>query len=373
MLERRGGAFLAGRALPGAQLRAFRHILERRTAALGGHMDVCPGCGEVAHGYNSCRDRHCPRCQAYAQERWVEQRAADLPGVGYFHLVFTLPAELGALAHRDQAEPCGLLFRCSWATVDEFASDPGRLGAKVGATSVPRAWGRRPRYHPHARMIVTGGGLTPRGAWRQCGKSFFAPVRAMSKVFRGKFLAGVRALAARGALAYEGGAAGLADPAELDRLVDAPRRKDWVVYAKPPFSGAGSALRYLGRHAHRVAISDSRIVSCEGGRVAFRYRDSRDGGRSKVCEPGALEFIRRFLMHVLPKGFCKKRHYGLLASRGKGGRLDLCRRLTGTPSRRRCAPDPAAIVARMIGRPPGTCRRCGCELVTFPIARPMRC
>ena len=367
VLARYGPAFLESRPLSAWQRKAFDDMLACRTAALGGHADVCPECGEVTYSYNSCRNRHCPKCQAYRREKWVEERSSDLLDVGYYHMVFTVPAELNPIFYSNQRECYNLLLRCAWETVRAFAADPRWLGARTGATAVLHTWGRRLQYHPHVHMIVPSGGLTRAGRWRSSGARFFAPVKAMSKAFRGKLLEGLRGLAPK--LGFHGSAAPLGEPGALGALVSSLYGRPWVVYCKRPFRDAGCVLAYLGRYTHRVAISNSRIVSCEGGRVVFDYRDPKDGDRVKRTSLDALEFIRLLLMHVLPKGFAKVRHYGILASRGKSGRMALCRRLTGTPARERAAVDPAALVERMIGRPPGTCASCGCKLV----ARPLLC
>lgn len=353
------------------QAKAFDDILACRTSVLGGHRNVCPECGEVDISYNSCRNRHCPKCQTYRKEKWVEERSADLLDIGYYHAVFTVPSELNAVFYCNQEACYSLLFRCAWETVREFADDPRHLGARTGATAVLHTWGRQLQYHPHVHMIIPSGGLTEHGAWRSGGKKFFAPVKAMSKVFRGKLLSELRGM--HGKLGFRGSAADLSDPKRFADLISSLYGRDWVVYCKKPFRDAGCVLAYLGRYTHRVAISNSRIASIEGGRVAFDYRDSRDGDRVKRTELDADEFIRRFLMHVLPRGFAKIRHYGILASRDKNERINRCKRLTNTPVTARVAIDPARIVERMLGRRPWTCSCCGCELAKVPLATPMRC
>ena len=365
VLARYGPSYLESHPLSLQQRKAYDDILACRTAKLGGHLDTCPECGERTPSYNSCRNRHCPKCQAYRRERWVEERSFDLLDVGYYHVVFTVPAALNPVFYCNQEACYSLLFRCAWETVKAFASDPKYLGANTGATSVLHTWGRRLQRHPHVHMIVPSGGLTATGKWRRSGKGFFAPVKAMSVVFRAKLLEGLKG--ALPDLRFYGMAEELASPDAFAGLVSSLYDRPWVVYCKKPFRDAGCVLAYLGRYTHRVAISNSRIRSCDGGRVEFDYRDSKDGDRVKRCSLAADEFIRRFLMHVLPRGFAKIRHYGILASRDKGARMALCKRLTGTPLRERVAVDPAAIVERMIGRPPGTCARCGCKLVAGPL------
>ena len=372
VLRAHGDEFLAahGASLTRRQRRAFDAMLACRTAELGGHVDRCEGCGHEMVSYNSCRDRHCPKCQAMRRERWVAREGGDLLDVGYWHVVFTVPHELACVFWRNQRAMYNLLFRCAWATVAAFAADRRWMGARTGATAVLHTWGRQLQYHPHVHMVVPSGGLTERGAWRRCGKSFFAPVKAMSKVFRAKLLEGVGGLAP--SLDLGGCASHLAAPGALSALVDELSSRDWVVYCKRPFRDAGTVLSYLGRYTHRVAISNGRIRSLEGGVVTFGYRDSRDGS-VRECRLGALEFIRRLLMHVLPKGLCKVRHYGILASRGKRARMALCRRLTSTPEPPP-TPDDRALLRRVLGRDPSACPRCGRTLL--PMVRmlePMRC
>ena len=366
-----GEAYRAGHRLSRQQQKAFDDICSCRTSSLGGHRNVCPECGEVDVGYDSCRNRHCPKCQAYRKEKWVEERSADLLDIGCCHAVFTVPAELSMLFCCNQEACCSLLLRCAWGTVREFADDPRYLGARTGATAVLHTWGRQLQHHPHVHMIIPSGGLTAHGTRRGGGGRFFAPVRAMPKVFRGKVLAAIRGMS--GQLGFYGSAAGLSDPKRFADLISALYEREWAVCCRKPFRDAGCVLAYLGRHTHRVAISDGRIVSADGGKVAFGYRDSRDGDRVKRMTLDADELIRRFLMHVLPRGFAKIRHHGILASRGKNARIDLCKRLTRTPLRARLAVGPAAIVERMIGRRPGVCACCGCALLKVPLATPMRC
>ena len=370
VLRAHGEEFLARHNLTPQRRKAFDAMLSCRTAELGGHVDRCEGCGHELISYNSCRNRHCPKCQAMRREQWVAREGCDLLDVGYWHVVFTVPHELACVFWRNQREMYNLLFRCAWATVATFAADPKWLGARTGAVAVLHTWGRRLQYHPHIHMVVPSGGLTARGGWRRCGKSFFAPVKAMSKVFRAKLLEGVRALAPT--LDLGGCASHLAGVGVLDSLVDRLFSKGWVVYCKRPFADAGCVLSYLGRYTHRVAISNSRIKSLKDGVVTFEYRDTGNG-RVRECRLDACEFIRRLLMHVLPKGFCKIRHYGILASRGKRERLALCRRLTSTPEP---APPPCGdeLLRRMLGRDPSRCPRCGATMLPMlRMLEPMRC
>lgn len=362
---RYGNSFLEKHVLSPQQMKAFRAISACRSSALGGHAEVCPECGEVSVSYNSCKNRHCPKCQAFRREVWVEKRSRDLLDVGYYHAVFTVPSELYALFYRNQRLCYALLFHASWETVKAFAKDPRYLGATPGATSVLHTWGRRLQYHPHVHMIIPSGGLSANKLWKSSGKNFFAPVKAMSKVFRAKLLSGLGKM--REDLRFPGATESLSDEGEFSHLITSLYKRDWVVYCKKPFRDAGCVLSYLGRYTHRVAISNSRIESCEDGIVRFSYRDAQDGNRLKTCTLSADEFIRRFLMHVLPKGFAKIRHFGILASRDKSARMALCRRLTRTPSPMREEPDPVAIITRMIGHAPGICSHCRCKLVAVPL------
>lgn len=258
IFARYGPAYLESHALSPRQRKAFDDILACRTSRLGGHADTCPECGEVTLSYNSCRNRHCPKCQAYRREKWVCERSFDLLDVGYYHVVFTVPAELNPVFFGNQETCYPLLFRCAWETVKAFAADPRYLGAKAGATSVLHTWGRQLQYHPHVHMIVPSGGLTSCGRWKSSGKNFFAPVKAMSKVFRGKLLEGLKG--ARPDLRFYGTAGDLASPDAFDGLVSRLHERDWVAYCKKPFRDAGCVLAYLGRYTHRVAISNSRIA-----------------------------------------------------------------------------------------------------------------
>ena len=280
VLRAHGEEFLATHALTAQQRRAYDDMLSCRTSDLGGHVDRCEGCGHELISYNSCRNRHCPKCQAIRRERWVAREGCDLLDVGYYHVVFTVPHEFACLFWRNQREMYNLLFRCAWATVTAFAADPRWLGAKTGAVAVPHTWGRKLQYHPHVHMVVPSGGLTDRGSWRRTGSKFFAPVKSMSKVFRAKMLEGVRALAPT--LDLGGSASHLADGGALGALVSELFERPWVVYCKRPFADARCVLSYLGRYTHRVAISNARIKSLAGGVVAFEYRDTRDG-RVREC------------------------------------------------------------------------------------------
>jgi hypothetical protein len=323
VIRSHGEAFLQkyGSHLTMTQKKALRDLAQCRTAALGGHVERCLDCGHERPAYNSCRNRHCPKCQALSRARWLERESAYLLPVEYHHVVFTLPAELAELALSNASALYNLLMQSAAETLREVTANPQRLGAQVGVLMVLHTWGQNLHHHPHVHCVVTGGGLscnargvvdaTPR--WVSCRSGFFLPVRVLSRVYRGKFLAGLRALAAQGKVALP----------ELGPLY----AKDWVVYAKPPFGGPEQVLKYLACYTHRVAISNHRLVKLADGRVTFRYHDYADARKEKLLTLSAEEFLRRFVQHVLPKGFMKIRHYGLLASRQREARLRQARRL----------------------------------------------
>jgi hypothetical protein len=332
-----GDAFRAkhGGHLSSAQRRALADLAVCRTAALGGHVERCLDCGHARIAYNSCRNRHCPKCQALARARWLEREATLLLPVEYHHVVFTLPAEVAELASANPTLLYNALFQAASATLRDVAANPKRLGAQIGILMVLHTWGQNLSHHPHVHAVVTGGGLScdERGnldaspTWRSCRPGFFLPVRVLSRVFRGKYLALVRAAFAEGKLILHGRLARLKEPDAFAAWLRPLYAKDWVVYAKPPFGGPAQVLKYLARYTHRVAISNARLVNVEAGRVTFRYKDYADDQRSKTMTLSADEFLRRFVQHVLPRGFVKIRHYGFLANRHRDEKLQLCRRL----------------------------------------------
>jgi hypothetical protein len=318
-----------------AQERVLGRIATCRTAALGGHVDECTqSCGYVRISYNSCRDRHCPKCQAPRRAQWLSERLERLLPVPYFHVVFTIPHDLNPLALRNKAAVYSILFQAASRTLLELARDPERLGADIGVTAVLHTWGQNLMLHPHLHCVVTGGGLSLDGErWVVGRERYLLPVKVLAKLFRGKFLALLERAYKAGELEFAGSTAELADPNAWAGLRDRLYRKDWVVYAKPPFGGAEQVFRYLGRYTHRVAISNHRIVNFADGEVSFTYKDYKDGARTKTMTLGAVEFLRRFLLHVLPKRFVRIRHYGLHASRNVNTKLVAARRLLepGTP------------------------------------------
>jgi hypothetical protein len=318
-----------------AQKKALRDLARCRTAALGGHVERCLDCGHERIAYNSCRNRHCPKCQAQARARWLASQAEQLLPVEYYHLVFTLPDELSDLARANPTVLYDMLFQSAAGAIRAVAADPKRLGAVPGLLLVLHTWGQTLQHHPHVHGVVTGGGLScdasgfidanPR--WVSCRPGFFLPVRVLSRVFRGKYLDGLRQAHAHGRLRFFGKLTPLAGAAAFQAFVRPLYRKDWIVYAKRPFGGPAQVLKYLARYTHRVAISNHRLVKLEDGRVTFRYKDYADEHQTKTMTLDALEFLRRFVQHVLPSGFVKIRHYGLLANRFRAERLAICRGL----------------------------------------------
>jgi hypothetical protein len=332
VIRSHGAAFLQkyGSHLSVTQKKALRDLARCRTAALGGHVERCLDCGAERMAYNSCRNRHCPKCQALSRARWLERESTYLLPVEYHHVVFTLPAELAELALTNALALYNLLMSAAAETLREVAANPKHLGAQIGVLMVLHTWGQNLHHHPHVHCVVTGGGLScnakggvdasPR--WVSCRPGFFLPVRVLSRVYRGKFLAGLRALHAQGKLQLPDWLA-----KSFHTWLSSLYAKDWVVYSKPPFGGPEQVLKYLARYTHRVALSNQRLAKLEDGHVTFRYKDYADSRKEKLLTLSAEEFLRRFVQHVLPKGFMKIRHYGLLSSRHREARLHLARRL----------------------------------------------
>lgn len=310
------------------QLKVLRAIRDCRTAALGGHLDRCPRCGHQAISYNSCRNRHCPKCQTNAREQWLAERSGDLLPVPYFHLVFTLPHDLSALVLQNKKLLYDLLFRTSAETVSEIAADPKHLGAEIGFLSLLHTWGQNLQHHPHVHCVVPAGGIaSDRSRWIPSPNRSFLPVRVLSKVFRGKFVDALKRLFRTGKLGFHGALRGLADPKLFRRFLRQLFSHQWVVYAKKPFGGPEHVLQYLARYTHRVAISNHRLIGFENGKVTFRWKDYAHGNKKRKMTLTADEFLRRFLLHVLPRGFVRIRHFGFLANRTRATLLPLCRRL----------------------------------------------
>ena len=327
-----GRAYRAAHAghLSLAQLKVMSAIENCRTAALGGHLEACEDCGQWRIAYNSCRNRHCPKCQGAAARTWLDEREADLLPVGYFHVVFTLPAEVADIAFQNKALVYDLLFKAASETMLTIAADPKHLGARIGITAVLHTWGSAMTHHPHVHMIVPGGGIAPDGSrWISSRPAFLLPVRVLGALFRRLFLTRLVALHDAGRLAFFGTMAHLAERRAFLRHLAAARKKRWVVYAKEPFAGPEAVLAYLSRYTHRVAISNRRLIRFDEDGVTFRYKDYRRPGaeRQQVMTLGPDEFIRRFLLHVLPSGFHRIRHYGLLAGSARKASLALAREL----------------------------------------------
>lgn len=312
------------------QLKVMSAIEQCRTAALGGHVEACEDCGHWRIAYNSCRNRHCPKCQGAAARTWLEAREADLLPVGYFHVVFTLPAEVADIAFHNKTVVYDLLFRAASATMLTIAADPRHLGARIGITAVLHTWGSAMTHHPHVHMIVPGGGIAPDGSrWISSRPAFLLPVRVLGRLFRRLFLTQLLALYDARRLSFFGAMAPLAERRAFLRHLSPVRKKRWVVYAKPPFAGPEAVLAYLSRYTHRVAISNRRLLAFDDVGVTMRYKDYRRDGadRQRVMTLSADEFIRRFLLHVLPRGFHRIRHYGLLAGSSRKASLALAREL----------------------------------------------
>ncbi|CAN5445981.1 IS91 family transposase [soil metagenome] len=317
------------RPLTGEERRVLRSIVSCRTAALGGHVETCDHCRHRRIAYNSCRNRHCPKCQASACARWVEARASELLPVEYFHVVFTLPDGFNSLALSNKRVVYGVLFDAVAQTLLEVAADRRHLGAKIGFVAILHTWGQNLGLHPHVHCVIPGGGLSADGQrWISCRRGFFLPVRVLSRVFRGKFIDLLRrAFRAEKVI-------GIPDAAGFERLVDSAVRTDWVVYAKPPFGGPEQVLKYLSRYTHRIAISNRRLLAMDDQSVTFRWNDYAHGNRPRSMTLSAAEFLRRFLMHVVPSGFVRIRHFGLLANRARREKITLCRTLLAAASSR---------------------------------------
>jgi hypothetical protein len=343
-----------------------------RTPALGGHIEQCGDCGLVRCAFNSCRNRHCPKCQGLARAAWLEARQADLLPVPYFHVVFTLPAPAAEIAFQNKRVVYAILFRAAAEAMRDVAADPRHLGAEVGAVAVLHTWGQTLQHHPHLHCIGPAGGLSPDGTrWVQCRPGFFLPVRLLSRRFRDLFTARLAAASERGELRFCGTLATLSEPAGFSACLDALRGIEWVVYAKPPFAGPASVLAYLGRYTHRVAIANSRLTRLADGQVDFTWKDYRHHGKTKTMTLAADEFMRRFLLHTIPDGFHRIRHLGFLANGHRRERLALCRALLAVPT-----PEPPVTQSyreryrQLTGTALDVCPDCGGHMVELgPLPR----
>ena len=342
------------------QLKVIRAITRCRTAALGGHADVCPNCkGAPVISYNSCRNRHCNKCQSQARQRWIDARRQELLQTRYFHVVFTLPHQLHTLVLQNQEELYNLLFRTVAETLREVARNSKHLGAEIGFFGILHTWGQNLLFHPHIHCVIPGGGISPdKDRWIQPLFPFFLPVQALGKVFRGKFVAGLRCAHRKRQLICAGSIQHLGKTQCFSAFLRTLFRQNWVVYAKPAFGGPEQVIRYLGRYTHRVAISNHRLISFDGGNVTFRWQDYAGGNKTRVMTVSSDEFMRRFLLHVLPKGFVRIRHFGVLANHCRSQSIDLCRKLL----------EMAPLVRSSESAPPNPswlCPRCQAPLIVI--------
>jgi len=370
ILHAQGDTFVEQHPWLSVQQRSvLRAIARCRTAALGGHVDTCRACGHQAMSYNSCRNRHCPKSQAQARERWLRARERDLLDVPYVHVVFTLPHALLPLGYRNSARLYTWLFQASATTLREVAADPRHLGAEIGVLSILHTWGQTLVRHPHVHCVVPAGGLSPdHRRWihpKYAG--FFLPVRVLSRVFRGKFVAALRRAYARDQLDLSGATAHLRDPAQWHAFVDALFTTDWVVYAKPAFGGATAVLRYLGRYTHRVAISNHRLLAFDGDRVTFQWKDYAQRDQRRSMTLSAMEFLRRFVQHILPRGFVRIRQSGFLANTCRAARIARARTLLAAPSIAHPSTDAAAPAITTETAATWVCPRCGTAMIIGPI------
>ncbi len=353
-----GAAFRATHPVSHEQARVLRVIAQCRTAALGGHVEQCVSCGTERLCYDSCRNRHCPKCQGSARAKWLAAEQALLLPIPYFHVVFTLPHQLNPLIRVNPRALYNLLFETTAQTLQEFARDPKHLGAELGITAILHTWGQTLTEHIHVHCVVTGGGVSPDGTqWRACPRRFLFAVKALGQVFRGKYLAGLERLRTQQRLTFAGESAPLVEDAAWSTLRQHLYTKPWVVYAKPPWGSPEQVLKYLSRYIHRVAIANSRLVFVGDGLVRFRYTDYAAGGTAKVMELKAEEFLRRFLLHVVPTGFVRIRHYGLLANRTRQAKLTRARQLVALVAATRLLP-PVSVPATDTGPSPTTTVPC---------------
>jgi hypothetical protein len=353
------------------QLKVMSAIEQCRSIALGGHALRCTSCAQAQIAYNSCRNRHCPKCQANARDRWLEARGKELLPTRYVHVVFTLPRQLSPLALQNKREVYALLFRATAETLLQVARDPKRLGAEIGFFSVLHTWNQKLQHHPHVHCVVPAGGLAPdHSRWINSQQSFFLPVNVLRKVFRGKFVDGLRKLHTENRLGFHGTLATLHNPKAFAAWLRPLFRSPWVVYSKRPFGGAQHALRYLGQYTHRVAISNHRLVALADGAITFRWRDSAHNNKKRLMTLTVEEFLRRFLLHVLPTGFVRIRHFGWMAHRRRRALLPLCVQLLAQ-SGRTPAQTGSEEKADLSPQPLWTCPQCGGPMVLIERLSPI--
>ena len=372
IFRRHGAAYRAERAgsLSRGQRRVMAAIEACRTAALGGHVESCDGCGETRVAYNSCRNRHCPKCQGLARAQWLADRQSELLPVPYFHVVFTVPAPIAEIALHNKAVVYAILFTAAAETLRIIAADPRHLGAEIGLVAVLHTWGQNLHHHPHVHCVVPGGGPSAdRTRWIACRPGFFLPVKVLSRLYRRLFLTRLQAAFDAGQLRFFGDLTSLAAPTMFAAWLRSLRAIRWVVYAKRPFGGPEQVLDYLGRYTHRVAIANSRLVGLAEGRISFRWKDYRHHDKQKVMTLGADEFIRRFLLHVLPDGFHRIRHYGYLANGGRAAKLAHCRRLLAVsePAPPAPAADYRERYQQLTGRSLDLCPSCGGRMIEIGV------
>jgi hypothetical protein len=363
IFRRHGEAFRRshGPRLGRVERRVMAAIEACRTQALGGHVEQCGDCGLVRCAYNSCRNRHCPKCQGLARAEWLEARQAELLPVPYYHVVFTLPAPAAEIAFHNKRVVYAILFRAAADALRDVAADPRHLGAEIGAVAVLHTWGQTLHHHPHLHCIVPGGGLSPdQTRWIPCRPGFLLPVRVLSRRFRTLFLARLQAAFTAGELRFSGTRAALAEPGTFAGRLDALRAAEWVVYAKRPFAGPEQVLAYLGRYTHRVALANSRLTRLADGQVDFTWKDYRHHGKTKIMTLPADEFIRRFLLHAVPDGFHRIRHVGFLANRHRTEKLALCRASLAAPTPEPPTPESYRDrTRRLTGQAIDVCPDCG--------------
>jgi hypothetical protein len=369
ILHAQGDTFIERHPWLSVQQRCVLQAIARcRTAALGGHLDRCDACGHRAISYNSCRNRHCPKCQAQARERWLHARERDLLDVPYVHVVFTLPHALLPLAHRHSTRLYTWLFHASAATLRDVATDPRHLGAEVGVLSILHTWGQTLVRHPHVHCVVPAGGLSSdHTRWiRPPYAGFFLPVKVLSRVFRGKFVERLRRAYDSNELNFAGGTEHLRDRVAWRRFVDALFDTDWVVYAKPAFGGATAVLRYLGRYTHRVAISNHRLIAFDGHQVTFSYKDYARDDQRRTMTLSAMEFLRRFVQHILPRGFVRIRQSGFLANTCRTARVAAARTVLTSSAPPAPTPNVTASTTTATTRATWACPRCGAAMILGP-------
>lgn len=358
ILKNNRESFLQGRFLPYSKIKVLNALEVCRTAVLGSHIEDCPNCDYTKSSYNSCRNRHCPTCQNLAKEQWIDARRSELMDTPYFHVVFTLPDTLNPIIYNNQKLLYDLMFKSVSQTLTELAADPQYLGAQIGITALLHTWGQNMMYHPHIHCIVPGGGLSNSGLeFKYSSKKFFLPVRVISKKFKGKFLFNLKQLILEEKVSI---------PSKLTQsdfkdIIRNAYLKEWVVYCKAPFKSPSHVIEYLGRYTHKVAISNNRVVSYDHNSVTFKWRDYKDKNKEKLMTVSCIEFIRRFLLHVLPKKFFKIRYYGILSTRTRKTKLVACQKLTGIKLNSTVRHSKEEILKRILGENALACPKCGCQ------------